>query len=37
MNPTPYGVYTPEAEIPYEDVVDTTGDYILDEMELKKW
>ena len=30
---TPDSVDTPEAEIPYEDVVDTTGDYMLDEME----
>ena len=31
--PTPDSAYTPEADIQFEEVVDTMGDYMLDEME----
>ena len=33
IHPTPESEDTPEADIPYEEVVDTMGDDMLDEME----
>ena len=35
IQPTPESSYTPEADIPYYDVVDTMGDDILEAMEWK--
>ena len=37
IQPTPESSDTPEADMPYEEVVYTMGDYMLDEMEWKKW
>ena len=35
IHPNTESAYTPEDEMPYEEVVDTMGDDILDEMEWK--
>ena len=35
IQPTPESSDTPEADMPYEGVVYTMGDYMLDEMEWK--
>ena len=35
IHPTPENADTPEAEMPYEEVVDSMGDDMLDEMEWK--
>ena len=35
--PTPDSVYTPEAYITFDDLIDTMGDDILEAMEQKKW
>ena len=35
INPTPESADTPEAKMPYEEVVDTMGYDMLDEMEQK--